>query len=58
MEEEAESASQEDKSDDDNQWAPVSVLDMEKQGDNSESSDDESLDSDQVTEQEPQESSF
>ena len=55
LEEEAESASQEDKSDDDNQWAPVSVLDMEKQGDNSESSDDESLDSDQVTEQEPQE---
>ena len=59
LEEEAESASQKDKSDDDNQWTPVSVLDIEEQEAepeaNSETADDESLDSDQVTEQEPQE---
>ena len=59
LEEEAESASQEDKSDDDNQWTPVSVLDIEEQEAepeaNSELADDASLDSDQVTEQEPQE---
>ena len=59
LEEEAELASQEDKSDDDNQWAPVSVLDIDEQEAepeaNSETADDESLDSDQVIEQEPQE---
>ena len=59
LEEEAESALQEDKSDDDNQWTPASVLDIEEQEAepeaNSETADDESLDSDQVTEQEPQE---
>ena len=59
LEEEAESVLQEDKSDDDNQWTPVSVLDIEEQEAepeaNSETADDESLDSDQVTEQEPQE---
>lgn len=59
LEEEAESALQEDKSDDDNQWTPVSVLDIEEQEAeadvNSEPIDDENLDADQVTEQEPQE---
>ena len=59
LEEEVESASQEDKRDDDNQWTPVSALDIEEQEAepeaNSETADDESLDSDQVTEQEPQE---
>ena len=59
LEEETESASQEDKSDADNQWTPVSVLDIEEQEAepeaNSEPVADESLDSDQVTEQEPQE---
>lgn len=53
LEEEAESALQEDKSDDDNQWKPVSVLDIEEQ--EAESEADASLDSDQVTVQEPQE---
>ncbi len=59
LEEEAGSALQEDKSDDDNQWTPVSVLDIEEQEAeaevNSEPIDDENLDADQVTEQEPQE---
>lgn len=59
LEEEAESALQEDKSDDDNQWTPVSVLDIEEQEAEPEASSepvaDESLDADQVTEQEPQE---
>jgi len=57
--EEAESASQEDKSDDDHQWAPVSVLDIEEQESEpaaeSESFDDESLESTHPAEQEPQE---
>lgn len=56
--EEAESASQEDKSDDDHQWAPVSVLDIEEQESEpatmSEPSD-ESLESASLAEQEPQE---
>ena len=59
LEEEAESVLQEDKSDDDNQWTPVSVLDIEEQDAeaevNSEPVADESLVSDQVIEQEPQE---
>ena len=59
LEEEAKSTSQENKSDDDNQWTPVSVLDIEEQEAEPEASSepeaDESLDSDQVTEQEPQE---
>ena len=59
LEEEVELASQEDKRDDDNQWAPVSVLDIDEQEAepeaNSEPVADENLDSDQVTEQEPQE---
>lgn len=53
LEEEAESTSQENKSNDDNQWTPVSVLDIEEQ--EAEPEADESLDSDQVIEQEPQE---
>lgn len=53
LEEEAESASQKDKSDDDNRWTPVSVLDIEEP--EAEPEADGSLDSDQVTEQEPQE---
>lgn len=59
LEEEVELDSQEDKSDDDNQWTPVSVLDIEEHEAeaevNSEPIDDENLDADQVTEQEPQE---
>ena len=59
LEEEVDLASQEDKSNDDNQWTPVSVLDIEEQEAepeaNSEPVADESLDSDQVTKQEPQE---
>ena len=57
--EEAELVTEEGKHDDDHQWAPVSVLDIEEQEAepeaNSELADDASLDSDQVTEQEPQE---
>lgn len=57
--EEAELVLEADKHDDDQQWAPVSVLDIEEQeaepATKSEASDDESLESAHLAEQEPQE---